>query len=217
MAQTVCVGFKAHMGWLNAVAVAVRATPDTAPKNLPVAVDARRIDFAGGQPREVGEPYHAAGGWRGARRVTAPADPAAVVARGRAAQARALDRQLRAYQQALAGLGFQWRRAVVLTGRGRLGGDLSRLLASHAQIHVAEGEAVREGLRAALDALSVRATDQDEKDVLGLAVTALQVADPLRMLAAGPRGAGVWRKEERLIALAAWLHRGREPDPQSPA
>lgn len=198
----VCVGLKAHMGWVNAVAVRLRGAE-------PAPVHACRVELLAGAPAEVGEPYHVAGGWNALERVARPADPAAVIRRGRAAQVTAARRQLAAYRDRLAAAGWSWDRAVVLVGRGRLG-SLEHTLASHAQIHVAEGEAIRAATRAALDALGVPWVDQDEKRIAAAAGKALGAADPDgRMKQLRPDGAAAWTREERLVALGAWLNRSR--------
>jgi hypothetical protein len=198
----VCIAFKAHMGWVNAVAVAIDA-----PKPKPLL--ARRVDLFEGQGREVVEPYHVAGGWDGLERVPQPPDPAKVISAGRKKQVAATKKQLRAFQKSLVGQGLDWQRAVVLVGRGWMGHTLEEILGHHAHIHVYEGEAVRDATRSALDAIGVPWIEQDEKSVPELAASELRVRDsdgfmkPLR-----PDGVRSWTKEERLIGLAAWLGRG---------
>jgi hypothetical protein len=195
----VCIAFKAHMGWVNAVAVACA-------KGAPKPLHAQRIELVENSARDVQEPYHVAGGWHGLARVDVPGDPAEIVRRGRKTQVTCAREAMRRYQNRLADAGLQWVRGVLLTGRGRLG-DLEHILGSHAQIHVAEGEAIRDATRAALEALGVPQVDQDEKSVLQAAGKRLGCSDadsfmkPLK-----PDGTRSWRKEERLIALAAWLN-----------
>ncbi|MEQ8857472.1 MAG: hypothetical protein RIC56_02385 [Pseudomonadales bacterium] len=202
--EQVCIAFKAHMGWVNTAAV---ARGDSGIRCLAVG----RVDLVSGDDREVLEPYHVAGGWHGLERRPRPADPAAVVRRGRKRQVASACLALSGYQDSLRQRGLELTRAVLLTGRGRIGADLERLLGSHAQIHVAEGEAVRDALREALRALAVDRLEQDEKTVLARAATTLDESDPDAFLRSAPPPvrppAGPWRKEERLLALAAWLHR----------
>ena len=62
----VAVGFKAHLGWLSAVALTLN--PDA-----PEPVLATRLDLFTDQPRDVREPFHVAGGWDGLQR-TEPAE-----------------------------------------------------------------------------------------------------------------------------------------------
>lgn len=198
--EQVCVAFKAHLGWVNTVAVRRGAAE---PDGIAVA----RLELGADGDRETAEPYHVAGGWQGLERVAPPADPAAVVRRGRRRQVRAATRALTAHREALASAGRSWTRAVLLTTRGlSIADDLAHALDSHAHIHVAEGEAIRDATRQALAALHVDFVEQDEKSVLAAAATALRRADPDAWLkGARPEGTRTWRKEERLLALAAWL------------
>ncbi|MGE0623861.1 MAG: hypothetical protein AB7I04_25390 [Pseudomonadales bacterium] len=197
----VCIAFKAHMGWLNAVAVAMSSS-----KPRPLRVE--RVDLFKGQGREVVEPYHVAGGWDGLERVPPPPDPGKVVAAGRKRQMAATKKNLRAFRKSLEAEALDWQRAVVLIGRGWLGHTLDEILAHHSHIHVYEGEAVRDATRAALDAIGIPWVEQDEKSVTALAAEALRVRDadafmkPLR-----PDGVRSWTKEERLVGLAAWMRR----------
>lgn len=199
---TVCIAFKAHMGWLNSVAVIADAP-------TPEPVRAERVDLFLGEGREVVEPYHVAGGWHALERVPRPPNPARVIASGRKKQVAAAKRRLRAYRSSLDEAGVEWTSAVVLVGRGWLGHDLEEILAHHAHIHVYEGEAVRDATRSALDALGIPWAEQDEKSVVQLAAERLGVKDsddfmkPLR-----PAGLRNWTKEERMLGLAAWLNTG---------
>lgn len=199
----ICVAFKAHLGWLNAVGVVVNR-PAPEPRHV------QRVDLFAEQPREVVEPYHVAGGWQGLDRVPAPPDPARVIAAGRRKQVTATKRRLRAFNATLAGEGFDWTRSVVLTGRGWLGHDLDEIITDHAHIHVYEGEAVRDAARKALDAIGIPWVEQDEKSVVELAARQLRVEDADGLMKSlRPEGARGWAKEERLLGLAAWLHSRR--------
>lgn len=198
-----CVAFKAHLGWVNAVAV-------RADTGDPVPIAAQRLDLLEEDDRGLSEPYHVAGGWLGLEQVPRPSDPAAVVARGRERQVVAAKERLQSYAADLASAGFELAKAVVLTTRGIPMDDLEHAIGSHAHIHVAEGEAIRDATRAALDSLGFGFAEQDEKSVLGAAGELLgrdaaacdEMMKPLK-----PEGTKSWRKEERLIALAAWLNR----------
>ncbi len=201
---SVCVAFKAHQGWINAVAI-------DADKQNPLPLNVRRLELSVGADRELSEPYHVAGGWQGLERIPRPGNPESVVRRGRRKQAARARIELASYREELKQIGLAWIRAVVLTGRGRHGADLEHILASHTQIHVAEGEAIRDACRAALTALNIDQVDHDEKSVLPEASTRLRLTgsacdDYLKTLK--PPGASNWTKEERTIALAAWLNIG---------
>ena len=209
----VCVAVKAHMGWLNAVAV------DQADAAITPVLASRIVLFAD-HGREIVEPYHVAGGWDGLERAPVPPDPAAVVARARRVQDALAAAALNDYRNGLEALGCRLVRAIVLTGRGRLG-DLNQMLGSHAQIHVAEGEAVRDAARAAFAGMRVECQDQDEKSVLTASADKLahnsfaattdmrqgSLAPDELMKARRPGGSRTWTKEERLLGLAAWLNR----------
>jgi len=199
--KPVCVALKAHLGWANAVAVEVGS-------KTPKPVHAQRVDLLDVEDREVREPYHVAGGWSGLERVPRPDDPLAVIRRGRRAQVRSAKSALVTFRSLLEQQGFLWARAVVLTGRGRLGDDLEHILGSHAHIHIAEGEAIRDAARSALKVMNIDSVNQDEKSTLVQAQSALDCEDcDDLMKGLRPQGARSWAKEERLIALAGWLNR----------
>lgn len=201
--KSVCVAFKAHQGWINSVAI------DTA-SSAPAPMLAQRIELFETDDREVTEPYHVAGGWHGLEQVPRPQNPAGVIARGRKRQVAAAKKCLAAYLDTLQQIDLRWTLAVVLTGRGKLGDELEHILGSHAHIHIAEGEAVRSAMRAALDAINVDYVLQDEKSVIADASRELDLGEDqcdLYLKELKPAGARSWCKEERLIALGAWLHR----------
>lgn len=199
--KPVCVALKAHLGWMNAVAVEIDS-------RTPKPVHAQRVDLLNAEDREVTEPYHVAGGWSGLERVPPPEDPVAVIRRGRQAQVRLAKSALATFRSMLEQQGFLWVRAVVLTGRGRLGDDLKHILGSHAHIHIAEGEAIRDAARSALKVLNIGSVNQDEKSILVEARSTLDCEDcDGLMKGLRPPDAKSWAKEERLIALAAWINR----------
>lgn len=198
--EPVCLAFKAHLGWINSVAV--RSHSDA-----PVPVLVRRITLFDAMDREATEPYHVAGGWQGLEQGTRPPDPEDVIRRGCEKQAAAAIEHLSRLKAGLEDLSLDWRRGVMLTARGRLG-DLEHVLRSHAHIHLAEGEAIRDATRAALTALEIPWVNQDEKSIPVIAAEQLCVTDcDALMRSVRPQGVASWRKEERLIALGAWLHR----------
>jgi hypothetical protein len=198
----VCVAFKAHMGWVNAVAVKVEA-------DSPRPLLAQRIDLVEGEDREMTEPYHVAGGWQGLKSYRRPEYPEAIIRRGTALQISSAIIRLKMFAGMLTQQALQWSGAVVLTGRGFLGDDLEHILGSHAHIHVAEGEAIRSATRHALDSLGISFANQDEKSILPIASDkmACSVEDCDKfMKSVKPPNTKSWRKEERLIALGAWLN-----------
>lgn len=198
---SVCIGFKAHLGWLNIVAVEIGQLE-------PVPVLVRRLDLFEGADRETLEPYHVAGGWDGLTRGTRPKNPAAIIKRARKKQDKAAASVFTVLREEIKEADLQWNKAVVLTGRGIVH-SLEGSINDHAHVHVAEGEAMREAARFGIDQLGVPRVDQDEKSVLpdaakrqGTSPEDLDVA----MKGLKPEGTRNWAKEERLIALAAFLH-----------
>jgi len=164
------------------------------------------IETAPPNDRNSCEPYHVAGGFDGLERVIPPADPAATVARGLTRQRRRTKLALQALLSELSDAGMRPEGGVILAGRGRQSADLARLLASHAQIHIAEGNAVRESLHRGLTSLGLaaayleRQTFEEQPLVAGMSWrTAEDMLDLLQ-----PINRGTWRKEDKTCALAAW-------------
>ncbi len=196
-----CVAFKAHQGWAAATAVDC-----TGQALRPLA--ALRVQIVDPDNREVAEPYHVAGGWHGLERVPRPDDPQAVIERAQRAQAAGAITALEVLRDELAGGGWDWQRAVLLTRRGIVH-DLEESLASHAHIHIAEGDAIRTALRRGFEALQIDWVPQDEKETsqtlaerVGSSAAKLDAA--LKDLK--PDNAVSWSKEYRLLAMAAALH-----------
>ncbi len=195
------IGVSAHMGWAATATVAVT-------RDGIRVLRTDRIETAPGDDREAQEPYHVAGGFHGLARVPVPGDPQVIVRRGLGKQRRATARALRALARALEGEGYALRRGGLLVGRGRPAPDVARAVASHPQIHVEEGLAVRASIAAALEGLGARVRELDAKDLLETASRELrrpraEIEESLA--AARPEGDFAWRKEQRLAALAAWL------------
>ena len=173
----------------------------------PRAISTFRLDLFTDQGKAIQEPFHVAGGWDGLSRVAPPADPVAVIDAARSAQAVIVTRVLRATRQDLKKHGLRIVGATVLTGRGRTN-DLDATLKSHAQIHVAEGELVRESLRVALKGMRLGHTNQDEKSAMARAADALGIgmaAFEQELKAHRPPKGDPWTKEHKTLTAAAWL------------
>lgn len=199
----IVVAFKAHMGWVNAVAVVIN-------QPIPTITHAARIDLVESDDPAVREPYHVAGGWSGLERVPRPNNPAATIRSGLAAQVEMAKSKLAKFNAELTLQQYDWQRAVILTGRGIIHDDLEDILGSHAHIHVAEGEATRDATRASIDALEIAHVNQDEKNITSLCETALSCADADEyMKLRRPENTKSWTKEHRIIGLGAWLHNQR--------
>lgn len=206
------LGISTHMGWAAVAALLLDA-------GTPRQVRTFRLATAAPADTEAAEPYHAAAGYRGATRVRPPPDPERVVRDALRRQRRYTEIQLGRLLRELR----DWPapvQAALFVGRGRPAASLERILASHAQIHVAEGNAVRGAVRRALEGRTIGTLPLDRRELpdrvralLGIdAPAAEQVLRGLR-----PDNGGVWRREERDCALAAWLAgAGRpagEPEP----
>jgi hypothetical protein len=194
------IGVAGHMGWA-AVAVVARGGGTIQ------VLRTERIETAPSGDKDAMEPYHLAAGFDGPRRVPRPAVPAAVVARGLAKQRRATLTNFRKLCRELRGASYEVARAGILSGRGRLAASLDAILASHAQIHVAEGIAVRESIASALRELDLTVDYIDRKSLFDNAARILgKSPDELTAVlrAARPENLGPWRQEQKLAALAAW-------------
>lgn len=199
----IVVAFKAHMGWVNAVAVVID-------QPIPTVTHAARIDLVDSDDPAVREPYHVAGGWSGLERVPRPNNPADTIRSGLAAQVEMAKSRLAKFDAELAAQQYDWQRAVVLTGRGIVHDDLEDILGSHAHIHIAEGEATREAIRTSIDAMKIARVNQDEKNITSLCEAALSCTDADEyMKLRRPENARSWTKEHRVIGLGAWLHNQR--------
>jgi hypothetical protein len=165
-----------------------------------------RLETAGSDDVEAQGPYHRAAGFQGARRIPVPRDPPAVVERGRARQRHHTLATFRALTRELERSGYAVAAGAILVGRGVLAESLEAVLASHAQIHVAEGIAVRDAVERAFRRLGIASVGLDRTTVLGAAARLLECGEDeleARVRAMRPENGGRWRQEERLAALAA--------------
>ena len=193
-------GLSIHMGWACVAAVLVEG-------RTPTAVRTFRLTTGDHAHPESIEPYHAAAGYHGATRIDPPANPDRVVRDGLRRQRRHTSKHL----ARLIGQLEDWplpRRAALFVGRGRVGTSLERILASHAQIHVAEGNAVRDSVRRALAERHIAVLEVDRRDLAASVQSHLgleEAAAGQRLRGLRPDNGGAWRQEERSCALAAWL------------
>ncbi len=195
------IGIITHMGWVCAGIVRVDSRGDL------TIIHTARVDTCKPGDRESLEPYHVAGGFDGLTRVPAPDDPAAVIENGRRRQCAATLANFGELKQVVKEHG-ELTRAGLLTGRGRLAPTLDKVLASHAQIHIAEGDSVRAAVAGALEALGVQLRRIDKKDLFTVAQEELGLdrSEILRELSGkAPVSGGAWRQEEKLSALTGWL------------
>ncbi len=198
---TASIGIAAHMGW---VASAVVVADGSKPRILRTD----RIETADPNDREALEPYHVAGGFDGLTRVPIPDDPGSVVERGLQKQRSMTLKNLQALFATLADAGIQIGHAGVLTCRGRVAPTLAKAVASHTQIHISEGLAVRACVTQCLESLGVTVKPIDQKTLFDAAYETLQCTEAeIMSTLAGltPEVASSWRKEDKLAAVAAWI------------
>jgi hypothetical protein len=194
-------GISPHMGWAAVASIAVA-------KGAVRVIRTDRIATGTTDDPETVEPYHIAAGIGHLEQAPPPSDGAEIVRRGLEKQQRHALASVRALAESLRDSGYTLAAAAILCGRGRNGSSLERILASHAQIHIAEGIAVRDALAAALDALRVHAVMVDRKTLLAQAAATLKL-DAAAIIASlkslRPDNGGPWRQEQKHAALAAWL------------
>ena len=199
-AMQTALGVSTHMGWACVAAVLVQT-------HAPTAV--RTFRLATGDPAEPDsiEPYHAAAGYRGATRLLAPADPDRVVRTGLRKQRSHTARHLKLLLRELP----DWppiERAALFVGRGRQAPGLERVLASHAQIHVAEGNAVRDAVRHAFSRHGIELMEIDRRMLFQRVTESLgrdEATVMAELAALRPANGSVWRQEQKHCALAAWV------------
>ncbi len=186
------IGLRSHSGWAVAVGVA-----SAAPAEAPDVVLRERIDLT--DPRLEGSkaPYHAA--------EKLPLDQAAAFLARCETASRALARSgLERIVERLRGDGREADRCGLLLAAAGPLPDLRSTLASHAWIHVGDGEHFRGALADAAGACGLEVLRVRERDVaasLGGAGESVDgyLARQRRLL--GPP----WAQDQKLAALAAWF------------
>lgn len=199
--STLSLGVCTHMGWATVTAVRLEG-------GRPAAVRTFRLETGDPDDRASLEPYHRAGGYEGAKRVPAPPDPAKVVNAGLRKQRHHTDKRLRELLSTLKVWPQPPGCGALFVGRGRTASSLERILASHAQIHVAEGNAVRDAVRRAFARQHIPLLEVDRKSLFDQAASRLSLDENTldrHLKSLQPDNGGPWRQEERHCALAAWL------------
>ena len=196
--NVVTLGFSTHLGWVCVTAVRSRQREIAGVRTF-------RLETSPPGIREALEPYHVAGGFDGLQRVPPPADPAVSVARGLDKQQRTTAKNLKLLIRALEDWGVGVCAAGLFVGRGRQAPTLEKILASHTQIHVAEGNAVRNSVRQACRNLHIPVLSIDKRLLFDVVQQYLELDESSAMnllTQVKPDNAGGWRKEEKLCTLA---------------
>lgn len=193
------LGLRVHSGWAALVALAVSSRDDPSPR----VVGRSRVEIADASIEGSKQPYHAA-------EEMPLAEAAKYLARCDRASARLAKTGLAAAIDALTsppdGVA-QPRRCAILLASGRPLPELSKILASHALIHTADGEHFREAFAAAarecgLDVVRIR-----EREVAAELAGKLETSTAAleRRVAGWRKDVGPpWTADQKLAALAAW-------------
>lgn len=195
------IGISAHLGWAATATIAVSRSGVR-------VLRTDRLEIAKPGDRELGEPYHVAGGFEGLERVPRPKNPERSLERGLERQRGAAAKVVEELASELEDEGYRIAFAGLLVSRGRAAPTFEKAIGSHTQIHIQEGIAIRESLRLALVGCGASIATLDQK-ALGSEATS-QLARPEAELRSElrdqrPGNGGPWRKEEQSAALAAWV------------
>jgi len=186
------LGLRPHTYWTAAVALA------GGPRG-PRVIERRRIEFAVGAERFA---YHRAA-------EAAAAKAASVIDKARAlAQAKAAH-AIGNLLAALQGAGVLVRIAVVPLGSAKLPEKLEDILGAHSRIHAAEGAFYRDVVAAACEVRGLEVRRAVERDLPALVGKLLRIDEPSLAARLKQMGAVLgppWSEDQKLAALAAWLH-----------
>jgi len=192
--KSAAVGFRVHSGWAALVALA-------AERGAPAILARERVHLVENFTYEFRQPYHSAlklGLEKGR----------AFVSRSRSEARRLALRAIKGLQATLETQGYKLTRTGVLLASGRPLTDFSRILASHALIHTADGELFREALVYASERCALGTTTIKEREVLEAASRALGMkpaALARRVTELGKPLGAPWSQDEKLATAVAWL------------
>jgi hypothetical protein len=196
------LGFRAGRGGSVVVGVALDS-PE------PRVVISTFLATAAAGDRLALEPYHVAAEMERGPHDRASAKAAAAVAEGRKRQNRMAANGLDAIVHRLREGGCNPVIAALLVNRaGWITDLLEYSLFAPEHPPVAEGLAVRDALRFALNQSDIKTVEMDEKSLQDVASKALRlsIADmDMRLKPLGVTAGKPWRKEQKLACLAAWL------------
>jgi len=184
------IGLRAHSGWAAAVAVVIHGETDE-----PVVVLRERIELTDPTLHGGKAPYHAA-------EKMELAEAAAFLERCEAASRALALRGVRALLDRLAVRGHAPSRCGLLMAAGRPLPALSATLASHALIHIGDGEHFRKALAEAAEASGLALTRVRARDVAASLGTPGAIDGYLarQRKSLGPP----WAQDQKLATLAAW-------------
>lgn len=185
------LGFRAHIGW--SAGVLLTQTPEG-----PRVSRRFRLELVDPDQPQTREPYHAA-------RALSLERAGELIA--------SASRSMAALAETALGDGIDGVRTSEIVGAGVITGsgkarDLATTLRSHLQVHVAEGDLVRESLRSACASLGIARIDLQEKSLYDEAVRVLgRSADEITKYVGTMRNdvGPPWAADQKFSALAAWI------------
>jgi hypothetical protein len=187
--ERTAVGFTIKSGWAAAVCVSGSTT-------APRVIDCRRVEISDPAVPESTQPYHAGFGTKRDAGDELKRLVASVKSFGR----KSVTRLLREYQT-----------RGELCGAGVVVGSLidpATIGNDHIRIHAMEGKLFRTVVIDAAESCGLHCEVMRERDLYGLAVTALKIPEAeirKRLTGLGRGVAGGWRTEQKAAALSAWL------------
>jgi hypothetical protein len=188
------LGFRVHSGWTALVAA-------TLEKDTPVMLARQRVQLVETFTYEFRQPYHTA--------EKMPFEEAGKFIAGVQTEARQLAYQaIHGLQSDLEKQGYKLTRCSLLLASGKPLPELSKILASHALIHTADGELFREAIVHGCDRCGVKLDSIKERELLDLAGKSfrLKPAELLRRVTElGKPFGSPWSQDEKFATLGAWL------------
>ena len=206
------LGFRVHSGWTALVAVSTS-------KGFPVVLSRQRPHLVETFTYEFRQPYHTA--------EKKPLREAGNFIARMQDEARGLAyRAIHEIQTDLQKQGYKLDRCGLLLASGKPLPELSKILASHALIHTADGELFREAILHAAARCGLAATCIKERELLDRASQAFRCKpnDLMHRITELGRPLGSpWTQDEKFATLVAWLasaapaERDRKARRESPA
>ena len=194
MLARVGLGFRVHSGWAAMVALGGKV-------EFPEMIERTRVALIDPETGGVAQPYHAAEEMdptAAETYIASSADSSSAIARE---QLEALLVTLRAKNLGPAG-------CAILYASGHEPGVLTKILASHAMIHTAEGVFFRNALALACEQLALHVLRLKEREVWTIAEEKLGLpAERLQghLAVIGKRAGPPWTQDQKFAALAAWI------------
>jgi hypothetical protein len=188
------LGFRAHSGWTALVAVSLD-------KGAPAVLARQRVHLVETFTYEFRQPYHTA-------EKMLPGQARDFIERVREEARRLAHRAIHALQSDLQKRGIGLKSCGLLLASGRPLPELSKILASHAVIHTADGELFREALLHASLRCGLNDFTINERELLDRAGKAFRLKPDalLRRVTEIGRPLGPpWSQDEKFATLAAWL------------